>query len=606
MSSKNVMTRADLLKSFEQLEKQFGQALNDAKEKEQAFETLRQNFHKNLGNLLQTAQKRLPENNPLAQEVGGLLKLLADTQNEWDKKIAGRDRGVSFRQGFNDSLLVFVYGKVKSGKSSLGNYVAWGHTDPDTVPNLKQLVQAALKPQYFSHDRTQVASGDAHKEAETKQEFRVGALEATSSIQGFRLPGLTWVDSPGLHSVNEENGQLARDYVEHADLILYTMKSDAPARESDVKEIQELFRKDKRTVLLLTGSDTTEEDEDENGNLIQVTVMKSAETRAKQREYVAQALGDSVANAELVSFSARYAQQHADEPALFQDSGMGQFFAIMSELIHAEGVAMKKRVPMTNFRNFMDGCVRDIAPYHDLLSDFEQTIKKLEEKLPRSIAAEQSKADLVIRQLLNREFDYIAQLNDSEKQNAIQAAQQQLSQKCNEIALNHLEAVLVDICSDFQQQIIQNFNSSNLVQLPEFSVEMAEHEVATRVVRGTRKRNSGWGSLLGAVGGFFLGGPIGAAAGGLLGSASGSDASVKHKTISVAVGDNFQEIRHAAMTACTEAVKNQIAQTADKLLKPTLRESQKLLEDLSDEVKHMENQLKNLHDEVNHALKQLS
>ena len=74
--------------------------------------------------------------------------------------------------------------------------------------------------------------------------------------------------------------QLARDYVEHADLILYTMKSDAPGRETDLAEIRELFHKDKKTVLLLTGSDTTEEDEDENEQIIQVLVMKDTDTCA--------------------------------------------------------------------------------------------------------------------------------------------------------------------------------------------------------------------------------------------------------------------------------------------------------------------------------------
>jgi polynucleotide 5'-kinase involved in rRNA processing len=56
--------------------------------------------------------------------------ILEETNQNWQKKIATQDTGVHFRAGFNDSLLVFVYGKVKSGKSSLGNYMAWGHTDP--------------------------------------------------------------------------------------------------------------------------------------------------------------------------------------------------------------------------------------------------------------------------------------------------------------------------------------------------------------------------------------------------------------------------------------------------------------------------------------------
>lgn len=612
MNSK-VITRSDLLKSFEQLESQFGQALDDAKAKDQAFEALRKDFYHNLTHRLEDAQNRLSEKNPLAQQVNRFVELLVQTNDEWDKKIVGRDKGIAFRQNFNDSLLVFVYGKVKSGKSSLGNYVAWGNTDPEDVPNLKQSVQAALQPKYFSHERTNVVTGDAHKEAEMKQEFRVGATEATSSIQGFRLPGLTWVDSPGLHSVNGENGQLARDYVEHADLILYTMKSDAPGRETDLAEIRDLFNKDKKTVLLLTGSDTIEEDEGDNGNIVQMVVMKHAETRAKQRGYVEDALNKlnlpATKNTEIISFSARYAQLHEQEPELFYDSGMGQFFSVLSDLIHAEGVAMKKRVPMSNFLNFIGECVHDIAPYRTLLADFEKTVENLQKKLPKSISVAQSQADLAIRQVVNHKFDNIIQLDDDAKKKAIQKAQNELSQKCMEVVDQHLRDIFKEIMSDFQQSISQDFNSSEMVNLPEFIVETREQQIATGATSGTRKRNSGIGTLLGGAVGAFFGGPVGAMVGaglgGMLGGASGSDASVEYKTISLPVSDNFQEIRHTAISAYTEAVKNQIAVNADKLLNQVLEEAKKLLQDLSDEVQNMEHKLQDLRDDVERALNKM-
>lgn len=608
-----VLTRADLLKSFEQLKVQFSQALNDAQSKDQAFESLRHNFYDNLSQRLQDAKKRLPEKNPLAQQVSQFMDVLTRTNEEWDKKIAGRDKGVAFRQNFNDSLLVFVYGKVKSGKSSLGNYVAWGHTDPDTILNLKQSIHAALQPQYFSHDRTNVASGDALKEAENKQEFRVGATEATSSIQGFRLSGLTWVDSPGLHSVNSENGQLARDYVEHADLILYTMKSDAPGRETDLAEIRELFHKDKKTVLLLTGSDTTEEDEDENEKIIQVLVMKDEDTCAKQRSYVADALEQlnlpATKNLEIISFSAHYAQLHEQEPKLFQDSGMGQFFTVLHDLIHAEGVAMKKRVPMANFKNFVSDCVRDIALYRNLLMDFEKTVVDLQNKLPKSISAVQSRAKSDITNAVNHEFDLLENHADSQKNQGIQTAQRKLSKDSAKIVQKHLANVFDEIMNDFQREISDDFNSSEMIKLPDFSVEMQQQEIVSGVTSGTKKRNSGIGSLIGMGIGALIGGPNGALVGGfvgeMLGNALGSDASSITKRISLPVGDNFHEIRHVAITAYSEAVSQQISQSADKLLNQVLQEAKKLLQDLNDDVQHMENQLQDLHDDVERVLKQM-
>lgn len=95
------------------------------------------------------------------------------------------------------------------------------------------------------------------------------------------------------------------------------MKSDAPGRASDLTEIRDLIHKDKRTLLLLTGSDDIEEDINDSGNLIQCIVMKDAARRAKQQDYVRgelKELPDSN-KLEIVSISSRYAQEHANDQA---------------------------------------------------------------------------------------------------------------------------------------------------------------------------------------------------------------------------------------------------------------------------------------------------
>ena len=278
------ITREALLASFGTLATKFTSSLKEAQALEQAFDASRAKLVQAISSHLQNAKNSLPDTNPLQAPLSHFVAIMTQTSSEWDAKVAGRQKGVKFRQGFEDSLLVFVSGKVNSGKSSLGNYMAWGHTDP--TDDAKRQTPPERYPQYQSHAKVDVKGGDSLKDAEKKREFRVSATEATSSIQSFSLPGLTWVDSPGLHSLKEENGNLAREYLDHADLILYTMKSDSPGRASDLTEIRDLIYKDKRTLLLLTGSDDIEEDIDDSGELIQCVVMKDAERRAKQQEYV--------------------------------------------------------------------------------------------------------------------------------------------------------------------------------------------------------------------------------------------------------------------------------------------------------------------------------
>ena len=129
--------RQELLHSFEKLEIQFSQALTEAKLRDDDFESIRTTFQQRLTDRLHEARGKLPDNNPLTENIKGFISLIGKTNEAWDRKISSRNKGLAFRAGFNDSLLVFVYGKVKSCKSSLGNYMAWGNTDPKDVEKAK-------------------------------------------------------------------------------------------------------------------------------------------------------------------------------------------------------------------------------------------------------------------------------------------------------------------------------------------------------------------------------------------------------------------------------------------------------------------------------------
>jgi tRNA U34 5-carboxymethylaminomethyl modifying GTPase MnmE/TrmE len=122
--------RNDLLNTFGDLQKEFDQSLAQAKQQEQEFNQQCLDFQKKVTSHLTRAKTKFADNNPLAKPIEGFINLIEDTNEQWTKRIAQQDKGVKFREGFNDSLLVFVFGKVKSGKSSLGNYMAWGNTDP--------------------------------------------------------------------------------------------------------------------------------------------------------------------------------------------------------------------------------------------------------------------------------------------------------------------------------------------------------------------------------------------------------------------------------------------------------------------------------------------
>ena len=163
------VSRAQLLQTFEDLNKSFDRSLAGAKDKELQFESLRLGFIGNMSKHLQNAKVDLSDNHPLRPSLLAFIDSMDETRRSWNERIAGRDKGVKFREKFEDSLLVFVNGKVKSGKSSLGNYMAWGNTDPSDA--MKRDVTAASAPVYFSEEKTNVKGGDADHEAETRREI---------------------------------------------------------------------------------------------------------------------------------------------------------------------------------------------------------------------------------------------------------------------------------------------------------------------------------------------------------------------------------------------------------------------------------------------------
>lgn len=597
------ISRQELLHSFEKLEIQFSQALAEAKLQDADFESIRTTFQERLTGRLYEAQGKLPDNNPLTENIKGFISLIDKTNAAWDRKISNRNKGLEFRAGFNDSLLVFVYGKVKSCKSSLGNYMAWGNTDPKDIE--KNKVPLSLLPKYFSHDNSGVIGGDAPKEAEHQLEFRVGATEATSTIQGFKLSGLTWVDSPGLHSVNKENGELAKEYVEHADLILYTMKSDAPGRASDLAEIKELVRKDKKTLLLLTGSDdVVEEWDEETEQPVRTIVMKDKGRCAKQRAHVRDELNKlhlpETSDIHIVSFSARYAQLNEDDPQALADSGMGELFSAIGGLINAEGIKLKQKVPMTNFRKFLEECTEDLKPYRQLIESFETPLGEIQKSIPRSVRQVIRVAQENIRNEIHHQFETLEKNRNSQEntQRSIKKMQEQLGKKLQGLIEDSLAQVFAEVMLDFRKTVINTYQTSSLVKLPEFSIETAEEEIPVGVGGGTRKRNGGLGSLIGAGLGFMLAGPIGMAAGAALGGAggamTGSDIAVETRTIEILLGDNLQVIKQSAMTACINGLEETINTQAEALLTTLINDAQRLIGDLASEIETIEKSLQNM------------
>ena len=468
--------------------------------------------------------------------------------------------------------------------------MAWGDTDP--TEQIKKQIPSKQYPRYQSYERTNVQNGDKENEAVKNHEFRVGATEATSSIQSFSLPGLTWVDSPGLHSLNSENGKLAEDYRMHADLVLYTMKSDAPGRASDLDEIKALSKGGKKILLLLTGSDTSEPVKPirmVNGRPVTAIVMKTPDTRKEQQNYVRKELQElpNIEKLKMVSISARYAQEHAHELDAFQDSGMETFFQTLQEICQSEGVKIKQSVPMTNLRNFLISCKDDSQPFLQLIEEFNPLLKKIESNLQKQIPIHIREGQNQIHRSVNQFFDDLENYrNDASHVNQeLKKLGPKLAKDYAIIANEKLQSIADGLTKDFQSSVKSSIQDSTLADIPDFKLDTITEQVADGAQKGTKKRNAGLGSLLGGGLGLVLGGPlgmaIGAGLGGALGGASGDSASVSYKSIEITVGDNLHDIRQKILGSHTDAFEVALKNATNNLWKEFDESIQKLLNSLS-------------------------
>jgi hypothetical protein len=265
--------------------------------------------------------------------------------------------------------------------------MAYGRSNPEEMPF------TGTTPHFFTAAMAQGAEDQAETVAGQGGFFRVGARETTKSIQDFRIPGLTWVDSPGLHSVTPENGALASDYADVADLIVYPMHTGNPGRTGDLAEIRGLLRAKKRFLVVITQCDRSEEDEAPDGTIVQLWVMKERTTRQGQIDYVrhAVAAGGDVIPSDILSLSVRYAETHENNPVAIEESGIADFFRLLTEIARSEGVRHKRETPSRNLDHFVDlvlgsdadGSSLSVARVLSGLSDLEKKLAVAAAELDR-------------------------------------------------------------------------------------------------------------------------------------------------------------------------------------------------------------------------------
>ncbi|MBN1461088.1 MAG: 50S ribosome-binding GTPase [Armatimonadetes bacterium] len=247
-----------------------------------------------------------------------------------------------------DRFVVLVFGEVNAGKSALANHIAGLDFEATaSVPRGESFVGGRA----------------VHRLDELP-------IECTRQYQGFRLPGLLWIDCPGILSGTFANAQLARRLVARADFLVFVSSSDAPFKASEMVELSRIIEESGQhkvdACLVVTKADYFDIDEDpDTGREVRRVVAKERRDWKAQAEWCkeqlnAARLGKHLRIREPLAVSIYVARdalgrrwdngssfRRPDEgwEKTYRTSGLPAFLKLLSDLATEEGPKLKASWP---------------------------------------------------------------------------------------------------------------------------------------------------------------------------------------------------------------------------------------------------------------------
>ncbi len=311
----------------------------------------------------------------------------------WLKAINSYINGKEFINKFETSVLFVVFGNVNVGKSSIGNFIA--QSDYYITKNENDI------PRFFTYD---MAEGSLKEPIELdERKFRENNVEETTTIQYYTIKdGLTWVDSPGIHSINSENEELAKKYVEYADLVLFVTTSASPAKYDEYLEISRLIQSKKPLLVVINKSDKIEKDEVDD-KIIKVMVPKSDKDRQSQENYVKEVFlsGNKLNYAQSVdsvSLSTALSKEaiNNDSYEKFIQSGYNLFYKKLGQLLDEEAIELKMNAPKQRVNSLIDEVINgndQVEGLNKIKTVFLDIIKNIDMKISEIVDLKKSIAN---------------------------------------------------------------------------------------------------------------------------------------------------------------------------------------------------------------------
>lgn len=411
---------------------------------------------------------------------------IAVAVEDWQKTFERTSEGREFMKEHQKYLVTMVFGAVKAGKSSLGNFLAgrpWLKTQYDNKYKHIPVTE------FSCQEKARSTGGITETDSDGRRWFCEGVVDTTGDIQYFTLSGLRWFDSPGTGSLGTDEDlvkmdELVKKYLQYVDLCIFLVNSSEPGLMEDMKYMKLLNSSNQETLVVITKSDTFTEDCDDEGNLIKVPCPKDVSTRKAQEDYICNALKESYPELDsskyrAISISTKLAEKSlaTADSAMFNDSGLALLMDKIIEKSSKNVIALKMKRPREAFIKFINDIIEGNDDFGGLAS-VKAGIRRVKENIKSFRVQIDAKIDLLTKNIVS--------VVRSKIENKLLELNAKVSRR-NSISGQQISQILIELTSSEMKKIIggylEEIIGQNLEEMEQISFNTAVADIRTEGIK---------------------------------------------------------------------------------------------------------------------------
>lgn len=478
--------------------------------------------------------------------------------------------GTKFINKFEETFIVSVFGKVKSGKSYLGNYIMGNSFRSNGV---KSAYDKLGKIIVTVQDKGTITTQEKLNEIQGSDSFGVDSIEATSTIQYFTIGGLTWFDTPGIGSITKENEELAEEYIKNSDLIVFCMNSDAAGTAQEISELKVLYDMHKPLLLLVTQSDTEDEDwDDELCDIVQKTVPKTDEQRRDVENYLKETvrkmnIGDvlDLGGGSVLTISTKLAvkalEEEIPDQEMYDSSNIDFLINKLINITKNDAADMKLKNPKDRFNSLITELMSNMSMHKDKIAEINNQVKENEKKSDdikhEVLSVLKSEASDIIKKEIEKGRLQISKGAKISREKLLKT----ISERINKVIVDKCSKAMEQLVPDIEQYFTSDTISFDDVQIEDLGEKRVSEEYSVDVVKRRKVQRGFFGKIAEL---FF-------------GEKYETYVDKETRTMEISLGDNSLEIQSKLL----EYFENVCSNTFDKMISDIIEGCNRPLENIA-------------------------